>query len=54
MIKKMSDYYENLQKKYKKLFAEYEQIKSDGSKNELLQEQVKNSLKKIREFKMLL
>lgn len=49
--KKDVDIYEKLQNEYTKLFTDYEKIKADGSKKELLDETIKKLTDKNKEIK---
>lgn len=45
------DAYENLQNEYRQLFTEYEKIKTDDSKKELLKETIEKIAEKNKEIK---
>ena len=45
--------YESLQDEYKKLFAEYEDLKSDDSSGSLIEEKIKELTEKHKEIKNL-
>ena len=45
--------YESLQDEYKKLFAEYEDLKSDNSSDSLIEEKINELTEKHKEIKNL-